>query len=423
MVIISGRVFNIAPGFEVTISGLTIANGFSPDSGGGMLNGGSLTIASSTLSGNSASSFGGGVWNNSGSVTITNSTLSGNGAVVDGGGIFNSNSGTVRITNSTLSGNFANVGGGIYLNFDSLTMEIGNTILKTGTQGTNIVNSGNGVVTSLGYNISSDDGGGFLTAPGDQINTDPQFSSFAPQDNGGPTFTLALSPGSPAIDAGDPAFDPFNYDPPLLYDQRGPGFSRVAGNQIDIGAFEVQEVATPTPTPTATATPTPTPTPTPASTPTPSPTATPTATPTPTPGPTEADLLIGIGVDRTTVRQGDPLTYTITVRNFGPDTAINAVVNDLLSSGSTFISASANRGVFTGPPIGQTGTVTWYVGDLLNNGQESAQISVTVIVRGRTTITNTASVTSNTADPNTANNTASITTSVAQGGGGHRNGH
>jgi uncharacterized repeat protein (TIGR01451 family) len=128
-------------------------------------------------------------------------------------------------------------------------------------------------------------------------------------------------------------------------------------------------------------------------------------------------------VDRTTVRQGDPLTYTITVRNFGPDTAINAVVNDLLSSGSTFISASANRGVFTGPPIGQTGTVTWYVGDLLNNGQESAQISVTVIVRGRTTITNTASVTSNTADPNTANNTASITTSVAQGGGGHRNGH
>jgi hypothetical protein len=220
MVIISGRVFNIAPGFEVTISGLTIANGFSPDSGGGMLNGGSLTIASSTLSGNSASSFGGGVWNNSGSVTITNSTLSGNGAVVDGGGIFNSKSGTVRITNSTLSGNFANVGGGIYLNFDSLTMEIGNTILKTGTQGTNIVNSGNGVVTSLGYNISSDDGGGFLTAPGDQINTDPQFSSFAPQDNGGPTFTLALSPGSPAIDAGDPAFDPFDYDPPLLYDQR-----------------------------------------------------------------------------------------------------------------------------------------------------------------------------------------------------------
>jgi hypothetical protein len=98
-------------------------------------------------------------------------------------------------------------------------------------------------------------------------------------------------------------------------------------------------------------------------------------------------------------------------------------MNDVLSSGTTFYSAQANRGHFTAPPSGQTGTVTWYLGDLLNNGQESAQISVTVIVRGRTTITNTASVTSNTADPNTANNTASITTSVAQGGGGHGNGH
>jgi uncharacterized repeat protein (TIGR01451 family) len=125
-------------------------------------------------------------------------------------------------------------------------------------------------------------------------------------------------------------------------------------------------------------------------------------------------------VDRTTVRQGDLLTYTITVRNFGPDTAVNSVVNDVLSSGTTFHNAQANRGHFTAPPIGQTGTVTWYVGDILNNGQESAQIIVTVIVRGNTTITNTASVTSNIADPNTANNTAAITISVARGGG---NGH
>jgi uncharacterized repeat protein (TIGR01451 family) len=192
---------------------------------------------------------------------------------------------------------------------------------------------------------------------------------------------------------------------------------------VSLSGTGIEPTPTPAPTATSTATPTatvtPTATPTPTSTPAPTPTATPTPTPTPTPGSIEADLLIGIGVDRTTVRQGDLLTYTITVRNFGPDTAINAVVNDVLSSGSTFVSASANRGVFTGPPIGHTGTVTWYVGDILNNGQESAQIVVTVIVRGRTTITNTASVTLNTADPNTANNTASITTSVAQGGGGH----
>jgi uncharacterized repeat protein (TIGR01451 family) len=125
-------------------------------------------------------------------------------------------------------------------------------------------------------------------------------------------------------------------------------------------------------------------------------------------------------VDRTTVRQGDLLTYTITVRNFGPDTAVNSVVNDVLSSGTTFRNAQANRGHFTAPPIGQTGTVTWYVGDILNNGQESAQIIVTVIVRGNTTITNTATVSSLSNDPNTANNTASITISVTRGGG---NGH
>ena len=132
----------------------------------------------------------------------------------------------------------------------------------------------------------------------------------------------------------------------------------------------------------------------------------------------EPDYLVGLGVDRTTVRQGDRLTYTITVRNFGPDTAINTIVNDLLSSGTTFHRAQANRGHFTAPPVGQTGTVTWYIGDLLNNGQESAQIAVTVIVRGETSITNTANVNSDTTDPNTANNTASIAVTVVRGGGG-----
>jgi hypothetical protein len=46
--------------------------------------------------------------------------------------------------------------------------------------------------------------------------------------------------GSPAINAGDPNFDPNSFTPPLLYDQRGSGFPRVANGRIDIGAFEVQ---------------------------------------------------------------------------------------------------------------------------------------------------------------------------------------
>jgi len=87
------------------------------------------------------------------------------------------------------------------------------------------------------------------------------------QDNGGPTFTHALLPGSPAIDAGDP-----NFAPPPFYDQRGPDFLRVRNGRIDSGSFEVQQGTTPSPTPTPTASPTPT--------------ATPTNTPTPTCAPT-----------------------------------------------------------------------------------------------------------------------------------------
>ena len=83
-----------------------------------------------------------------------------------------------------------------------------------------------------------------MTGPGDQINTEPLLGPL--QDNGGPTLTHALLPGSPAIDAGDP-----NFTPPPFYDQRGPGFPRVVNGRIDVGSFEVQG-PTPTPTPTAT---------------------------------------------------------------------------------------------------------------------------------------------------------------------------
>src|SRR5207249_2316251 len=84
-------------------------------------------------------------------------------------------------------------------------------------------------------NLSSDNGGGFLAATGDEINTDPMLGPL--QDNGGATFTHALLPGSPAIDAGDPSFTP-----PPDYDQRGSGYSRIANGRVDIGAFEVQIV-------------------------------------------------------------------------------------------------------------------------------------------------------------------------------------
>jgi len=163
--------------------------------------------------------------------------------------------------------------------------KLGTRFLKRGTAGENIDNS-NGSVTSHGYSISDDNGGGVLIGLGDQISADPMLGPL--QNNGGPTFTHALLPGSPAIDTGDP-----NFTPPLFFDQRGPGFDRVANDRIDKGSFELQAGTTPTPTPTvtpsatATATASPTPTPTPTSTPrpTPSPRSSPVPRSRPTPAP------------------------------------------------------------------------------------------------------------------------------------------
>ena len=289
------RVFSVNPGKTVTIDGLTVANGSSEFYGGGIYNdSAALTVTNCVLSGNSAYS-GGGIRNESANggatLTVTNSTISGNSAA-GGGGISNLTSGgdatlmvtnctisensgdydggdgianyayegdaTLTITNSTLSGNSAGYHGGGILN-DAFNagfagVETGNTIFDAGSSGENIFNSA-GTVTSLGYNVSSDDGGGYLTGLGDQINTDPMLGPL--QGNGGPTFTHALLQGSPAIDAGDP-----NFTPPPFYDQRGPGFDRIANGRIDVGSFEVQG-ARPTPTPRPSPTPRHRPTPVP----------------------------------------------------------------------------------------------------------------------------------------------------------------
>ena len=120
-----------------------------------------------------------------------------------------------------------------------------NTIFNAGALGENIVNNG-ATVTSHGYNLSSDDGGGLLIGPGDQINTDPLLGPL--RDHGGPTLTHMPMRGSPAIDAGDPSFTP-----PPDHDQRGACFLRVFGPRIDVGSVETQprpRCVTPAPRPT-----------------------------------------------------------------------------------------------------------------------------------------------------------------------------
>jgi N-acetylneuraminic acid mutarotase len=250
-------------GGTVTISNSTVSGNRANRAAGGIFNGGSLEITNSTISGNGALYSGGGI-GNSGTVTISHSTLSGNSAYykwfgagggisnggtleidnstvsgnsVDGGGGAISNSaGTTTITNSTLTDNFSThtktMGGGALRNEGGGTLQLQNTILNASGLGGSI-NNISATVISHGYNLSSDNGGGFLTGTGDQINTNPMLGALL--SHGGPTATHALLTGSPAINAGDP-----NFTPPPFYDQRGPGYDRVVDGRIDIGSFELQ---------------------------------------------------------------------------------------------------------------------------------------------------------------------------------------
>jgi hypothetical protein len=248
-----GGIFNA--GGTLTITNSTVSNNhagaedpFPSGLGGGISNYGTLTITNSTINGNGCYASGGGI-SNAGTSTITNSTVSGNGATGQhdgqpwghGGGI----SGLVTLNNSTVSNNYASLSAGGIEGGGTL----GNTILNNNSDA-NLT----GIFTSLGYNLSNDDGSGNLTGPGDQINTDPMLGPL--QNNGGPTQTHALLPGSPAINAGDP-----NFTPPPDYDQRGSPFVRVFNGRIDIGSFEVQPPPRPTPTPRSRPSPRPRPTP------------------------------------------------------------------------------------------------------------------------------------------------------------------
>ena len=173
------------------IDGNNIDDGITANVGGGIYNfalgggTGTVTINNSTISNNRAYQ-GGGVYSDGSNnghavITVTNSTFSSN-AAEDGGGIVNNGieagDATLIVANSTFSGNSAtpNLGGAVLNVGDSGAndgiVQLGDTILKAGLSGANIYNDG-GTIISHGYNISSDNGGGFLTGPGDQTNTDP----------------------------------------------------------------------------------------------------------------------------------------------------------------------------------------------------------------------------------------------------------
>jgi Calx-beta domain len=275
----SGTVFIINTSTAVNLSGITVTNGKAqsnspspcgpPSCGGGIFNSGTLNLASSTVSGNSASS-GGGIWNE-GAMTLTGCTVSNNSApgIGVGGGIFNDTGRTLTITDSTVSNNLAGHGGGIDTNVNSTVTVISSTVsgnASTISAGGGISNSGgdgalqlrssivagntspdspdlSGGATSQGHNlVGISDGSHGLTngTNGDIVGTAsaPVDAKLAPLGNyGGPTQTQLLLCGSPAIDAGDDAVTGAPLS--LTTDQRG--VARKSGAHVDIGAVERQQ--------------------------------------------------------------------------------------------------------------------------------------------------------------------------------------
>jgi hypothetical protein len=227
------------PSSTLTLINTTIS-GNSAEVGGGICNGGALTIINSTFSENVARQHRGGAIANYGLLIITNSTFSGNSGGSSGlaggilnGGLFQS-AGTLLINSSTFSGNIADKGrGGGLFNVKGSALVLQNSILANNTGG-----NCRGTITSGGSNLSSDESCGFAGA-GDLNGIDPKLGPL--QNNGGPTDTMALLPGSPAIDAGNPGGCTDGQGHLLKTDQRGkPRPDKEDAGGCDIGAYESQ---------------------------------------------------------------------------------------------------------------------------------------------------------------------------------------
>ena len=134
------RALSVASGATLNLNGLAIGRGSAPDNGGGIENGGILTVTNCTFSGNVADQVtngqGGGIANVGGSLTVTNTTFSGNTAA-DSGGAISGGAGTVSISNSTFTGNSATAsfGGAIFAIEAASTLTIADSTFSGNTAG------------------------------------------------------------------------------------------------------------------------------------------------------------------------------------------------------------------------------------------------------------------------------------------------
>jgi hypothetical protein len=207
-----------------------------------------MNFASAALSEPNSNKFatvaeGGGLYDAAGTLLITNSTLAQNSADYYGGGLYNEN-GVVTLTNDTIAYNQADAGGGVFTNANTTLV---NTLIAKNSTGSppdpdfyagkpsDITDGAHNLIGVAGQSV-----GNAFSAKSDLVGTqvkplDPMIGQLA--YNGGPTETIALLPGSKAINAGlTPVKDPITGQN-LSFDQRG--VFRPSGGKNDIGAFEV----------------------------------------------------------------------------------------------------------------------------------------------------------------------------------------
>jgi hypothetical protein len=228
-----GGALEVFPAGTATLLRVTMSKNSAGDTGGAMDsdNGVTVSITDSTVSGNKSKNEGGGLDPSVGTVTVTNTTISGNRSA-KGGGIQLESAGVLVLDHVTIANNKAKEGAGLWTE-DGTSATLTATLL-----------AGNkpfdcfGPITSNGSNLIGAIDGCMITGvvtgniTGGPKPVKPVKALLAPlKNNGGPTATHALKPGSPAIDAvvGGGC-------PPPAADQRG--LPRVA--PCDIGAFEVQ---------------------------------------------------------------------------------------------------------------------------------------------------------------------------------------
>jgi hypothetical protein len=259
------QVFRIEPGVFADINALTITGGVATGaSGGGIMNRGSLSLSNTTVTGNSALD-GGGIFNdNTAMMTMTGDTINNNTAMNGSGGGIN-NIGQLTIINCTIAANHSSGGGGIF-NFSGVLLIANSTVAYNSLTGTTA--DGGGIYTKgpgsqldlLNTIVFNPNSGAFANndvrntidhAQGDlfgsnviitsdlgnnKFNLDPLLGPL--QNNGGPTATMALLPGSQGIGFGASTSLIPGLTVPTT-DQRG---DPRPANSIDIGAFEVQAV-------------------------------------------------------------------------------------------------------------------------------------------------------------------------------------